>query len=310
MNADLIFKAFGEANSDYLIHAEQSMTSSRPMPNRGAKLRFSLIAAAIVAIIMIPLTVIIANHYGITPPPIPVITTPEETYKSLTDIPGAVKVDPLEYEVIFNNHAQNMHADKFAAQLKDLSQDGYLALSGTLSDLSSVIIYDDSGRFAWSVTTAMVTIDQQFITAHELNDTIRIISIYRINTLASIEDPFNRTYVSSEGYYDLAPLAEQTPYGLLSIYPQNYQYSHTIFDENFNPYDYADYMVRLYLPINYYFENNIVDDPSKGEPVAIQRGLYFPLSYFYPTETTLNAGHEASTSQNFVFFPKRVNRTP
>jgi len=266
MNADLIFKAFGEANSDYLIHAEQSMTSSRPMPNRGAKLRFSLIAAAIVAIIMIPLTVIIANHYGITPPPIPVITTPEETYKSLTDIPGAIAIeDSTMFDPNPTNSLTQFNIKRFINQTKERNH----VIVGTVSNSTSIIIKDEEYDQYWHITTLDITVNEAICNMEKTTDTVKVVC--------------TRRYYIKDDKYQLRPFEFWMDFGLLSTKEPYAFYILDSIDEqiikiNGTEYplaDYADYYLGVRCDILY-------DDYSR--PYAYYPNLFcLPIDEFRET---------------------------
>jgi len=157
MNAQMILSSLSYTSYDYLDDAAACLTND---PSSSAKrrlnIRFSLIVAAIVAIVMIPLTVIIANQYGITPPPIPFTTTPADTHKSLTDIPGAVKVDPE------NGIAAEISADPISREEKieqinnPANKRSYFI--GSAEFVEAVTISD--GKYYWTLMTFDVIVER------------------------------------------------------------------------------------------------------------------------------------------------------
>jgi len=210
MTSAQVLYDLNQTDIQYLISAHTIMTAPHTKRKRHLNIRFSLIAAAIVAIVMIPLTVIIANHYGITPPPIPVITTPEETYKSLTDIPGAVKVDPE------NGIAKEIETDLLSPQDKVLQMNNpansRIFFVGTATYIESVIIPHKNEGY-WTLMVFDVTVKKN-IRNSQTGETVRILTCCYSPNDNEIHSTI-RFYFPDHGMKLL-----KNPYAFFSLYPQ------------------------------------------------------------------------------------------
>ena len=209
MNAQMILSSLSYTSYDYLDDAAACLTNDpSPSAKRRPNIRFSLIVAAIVAIVMIPLAVIIANHYGITPPPIPVITTPEETYKSLTDIPGAVKVDPENGIAKIDSREDLVDRYEYAQSLKKATS--RVSFVGIAEYIESVTISD--GDYYWTLMTFDVTVEKA-IWNTEPGQTFRVLATCFYTQSESFNN-YLREFFPDQGLKLL-----ETPRAFFSIYP-------------------------------------------------------------------------------------------
>ena len=241
MTRDDLFTAFGDVKSDYLLAAKASMTP-KTLTLR-SHLRFAAIAATFaIIVLLIPIVVILANRTAQPPiPPIPstsTSTTPSTTPKehlSITDIPGAIRVDTelLDYQTAptttkwtVEGFIQKLHKD-------------YFAFLGTASIYNSVFIPDPENNRYLHLTVFEIEVSE---------------NVYKADTLKTVKIAYECWYYPTDTGYrldynnvvmDLGVKAKKEPYGLYIIDEADHysiNCNNTLLDLS----DYADYFLILH----------------------------------------------------------------
>ena len=146
MTKDALILAFNHTKSDYLLAAEASMKSN-PLPSYRPRLRYALIAATLVLLVALtPIIILLANRA--TPPPNP---PQPSTHLSITDIPGAKKINTDKLIKIETSHSEPIGHDAYVARLRKKS-----CAVGTAKLVSAVAI--PNGDSYYSIMTFDITV--------------------------------------------------------------------------------------------------------------------------------------------------------
>ena len=217
MTQDQILTTLNEATETFLQSAHAMMTSTAaPQKDRRRTLRFTLIATALLVLVTIPIAVIIASHYGIAPPPpLPTTTTDttavpatnEKVYQSITDIPGAVRVN-TENAIGKITPSDKYPPDEYVQKMK--SATARVNFVGTASFVEAVSVSD--GNHNWTIMTFDVTVEKAILNT-EAGKTYRILIVcyYTNSELINIHQ---KKYIPDEGMQLL-----NDPRAFFSLYP-------------------------------------------------------------------------------------------
>lgn len=239
MKASSILEAFSKIDGTLQIEAD---TAAETKPQGVRRLRFAAIAATFaIIVLLIPIVVILANRTAQPPiPPIPSTstTTPPSTpptHLSITDIPGAIRVDNelLDYQTAptttkwtVEGFIQKLHKD-------------YFAFLGTASIYDSVFIQDPENNRYLHLTVFEIEVSE---------------NVYKADTLQTVKIAYECWYYPTETGYrldynnvvmDLGVKAKKEPYGLYIIDEADHysiNCNNTLLDLS----DYADYFLILH----------------------------------------------------------------
>ena len=243
-----LFTAFGSMPTDYLLAAAASMEAPvRTLPR--PRLRFALIAASFLLIAaMIPIFVILARHT--TPPPLPPtpVTSDSETsstpsteapttHLSITDIPGAIPVEPGVLEAPPDSSSRLMHISEYIER----TQEKRIAFLGTLLSSESVWVKHSGANMYVHLTAMELQINESVCNADNLN-TLRVIYAvwYYPTQTGYCSDPTRALKM------DLAIKSAEEPFGFY-VLDKSKDYKFYIGDNKYlRMSDYADYMLELH----------------------------------------------------------------
>ena len=252
-----LFIAFGNVNEDYRSAAIKSIQYT---PSGRRTLRFTLIAATLLVLVTIPIAVIIANHYGITPPPpIPTITTDttaaptttEKVYQSLYDIPGATELDEETKEQLknaSNSFSLSYHDIPSSRFFKIIEETKYPVVIGTIENVDSILLekesYDientDLMYTPLSVLVSVITVrvSERLVYASDVPETIKVFVYFRFQKGSEYWGVEHAKNIVSK-------ISEDNQSFLFLLNPNDsssYRYDEKIFIRS----DYADYELALY----------------------------------------------------------------
>ena len=183
MTNDTLFSAMSGIKSDYVISAANWMTAA-PQKDRRRTLRFTLIAAALLVLVTIPIAVIIANHYGITsPPPIPTITTDttaaptttEKVYQSLYDIPGASVTD---VESILGAPGPIDYQSPSSRVIESYIEWQPTIFIGSVESIESVLVPTGLYNSVFCLCVMSVNVTDRVANASSLPETVKLLAYY------------------------------------------------------------------------------------------------------------------------------------
>ena len=197
MTADSIFEAMSGIKSEYLVSAIQEEPAKAKVDLWFLR-RLAYIAAAILILITIPFTVILANHIGSQPP-----LTSAPTYRPLTDLPGAIPIDP-QNGVVKTDTALYVSKDELIRRFKIFKEKTNFV--GTAQFVEAVQIFN--GDKYWTLMVFDITVEKAILNTSE-GATIRALSTCYYNANGNIVIP---NYVPDAG----ARLLEN-PYAFFSL---------------------------------------------------------------------------------------------
>ena len=214
MTRDDLFTAFSDVRSDYLLAAKASMTP-KTLTLR-SHLRFAAIAATFaIIVLLIPIVVILANRTAQPPiPPIPATSTStppstSPTHLSITDIPGAIRVDTtqLDYETetIYNKL-------KLLEFIRETREDRYGFL-GTVISSESVMIKHLNYNLYLHLTVLNIKVNESICNAEQF-DTVKV--AYAC-WYTSTNTPLETCYCIRDTESDQSVKAQKEPYAFYVI---------------------------------------------------------------------------------------------
>ena len=249
MNSEI--RNYTSHNDLYAPYAVQK-TSTTIKPHRRT-LRFTLIAAALLVLVTIPIAVIIASHFGImSPPSLPINattdttaapTTTEKVYESITTLPGAILLDDQTKERMVNAPlSPRVGIINPKRLLESIERNQYPIIIGTVESLESVVITNADTAHVYS--RLRVTVTEKIAYATEVPETVTVLShsIYRIN---SVDSSCSRLFAP-----DIALKVPEESSFLFALYPDGSQSEFfSIQDKTYHSDHYADYMLNFYCLI-------------------------------------------------------------
>ena len=249
MKANSILEAFSKIDGTLQIEAD---TAAETKPQAFRRLRFAAIAATFaIIVLLIPIVVILANRTAQPPiPPIPSTststppsTTPKE-HLSITDIPGAIRVDTtqLDYETetIYNKL-------KLLEFIRETREDRYGFL-GTVISSESVMIKHLNYNLYLHLTVLNIKVNESICNAEQF-DTVKV--AYAC-WYTSTNTPLETCYCIREDVSDQSVKAQKEPYAFYVIdEADNDRYVgyriHLGDDTYLYLKDYADYRLIMHL---------------------------------------------------------------
>ena len=173
MKANSILEAFSKIDGTLQIEAD---TTTKTKPQAFRRLHFAAIAATFaIIVLLIPIVVILANRTAQPPiPPIPATSTSTPpsttpTHLSITDIPGAIRVDTtqLDYETetIYNKL-------KLLEFIRETREDRYGFL-GTVISSESVMIKHLNYNLYLHLTVLNIKVNESICNAEQF-DTVKV----------------------------------------------------------------------------------------------------------------------------------------
>ena len=213
MKASSILKAFSKIDGTLQIEAD---TAAETKPQGVRRLRFAAIAATFaIIVLLIPIVVILANRTAQPPiPPIPATSTStppstSPTHLSITDIPGAIRVDTtqLDYETetIYNKL-------KTLEFIRETREDRYGFL-GTVISSESVMIKHLNYNLYLHLTVLNIKVNESICNAEQF-DTVKV--AYAC-WYTSTNTPLETCYCIREDVSDQSVKAQKEPYAFYVI---------------------------------------------------------------------------------------------